>query len=401
MPVYFRGIERLPFPYLKRAREVIRFLSFKFLNSHTSLKTVNGKEIIVLPIPATEGSSTRLFGELRDYAIQAFRLHISRDLGLHSDNGVDNFSETEKSRLGETLSKVTLTVFVRILADKEGVRKVDREMTRGSETRYTPFVKEFGNGTYPILAEKWQSILDTGIPPYQQNGDLSIDENDGSDDDIDIEAIDSLNKINMSVFEEQPENLTNGRPTAKDILALRKCRSWVTVETDKRRDTQTPDESSLVIIQTPDESSLVTPGFRLLAKGVHLSRKAELVEKAPAKDSKGRIGRPQPASLINNPEPSINASVQPNHVSKKVKLTEKAPAKERGSRPQSTSLIENPEPSVNASMRLSDSFNLEGRQTIEEFIRDIVAHRQSRKGNRDLETGKLVLFDHLFVRLTA
>ena len=390
MPVHFRGIEQLPFPYLKRAREVIRFLSFKFLNSHTSLKTVNGKDIIVLPIPATEGSSTRLLGELRDYIIQTFRLHISRDLGLHSDNGLDNFSETEKSRLGETLSKVTRSVFVRILADKEGVRKVDREMTRGSETSYTPFVKEFGNGAYPILAEKWQSILDTGIPPYQQNGDLSIDENDGSDDDVDIEAIDSLNKINMSVFEEQPENLTNGRPTAKDILALRKCRSWVTVETDKRRD-----------IQTPDESSLVTPGFRLLAKGVHLSRKAKLVEKAPAKDSKGRSGRPQPAGLINNPEPSINASVQPSHVSKKVKLTEKAPAKGRGGRPQSASLIENPEPSINASMRLSDSFNLEGRQTIEEYIRDSVARRGSGKDNRDLKTGKLVLFDHLFVRLTA
>ena len=357
MPVHFRGIEQLPFPYLKRAREVIRFLSFKFLNSHTSLKTVNGKDIIVLPIPATEGSSTRLLGELRDYIIQAFRLHISRDLGLHSDNGLDNFSETEKSRLGETLSTVTRSVFVRILADKEGVRKVDREMTRGSETSYTPFVKEFGNGAYPILAEQWQSILDTGIPPYQQNGDLSID-------DVDIEAIDSLNKINISVFEEQPENLTNGRPTAKDILALRKCRSWVTVETDKRRD-----------IQTPDESSLVTPGFRLLAKGVHLSRKAKLVEKAPAKDSKRRSGRPQPAGLTNNPEPSINASVQPSHVSKKVKLTEKAPAKERGGRPQSASLIENPEPSINASMRLSDSFNLEGRQTIEEFIRDSVAFR--------------------------
>ncbi len=163
--------------------------------------------------------------------------------------------------------------------------------------------------------------------------------------------------INISVFEEQPENLTNGRPNAKDILALRKCRSWVTVETDKRRD-----------IQTPDKSSLVIPGFRLLAKGVHLSRKAKLVEKAPAKDSKGRSGRPQPAGLINNPEPSINASVQPSHVSKKVKLTEKAPAKGRGGRPQSASLIENPEPSVNASMRLSDSFKLEGRQTIELFI---------------------------------
>ena len=123
-------------------------------------------------------------------------------------------------------------------------------------------------------------------------------------------------KINISVFEEQPENPTNGRPNAKDILALRKCRSWVTVETDKRRD-----------IQTPDKSSLVTPGFRLLAKGVHLSRKAKLVEKAPAKDSKGRGGRPQSAILIENPEPSINAS-----------------------------------------MRLSDSFNLEGRQTIELFI---------------------------------
>ena len=306
MPVHFRGIEQLPFPYLKRAGEVIRFLSFKFLNSHTSLKTVNGKDIIVvLPIPATEGSSTRLLGELRDYIIQAFRLHISRDLGLHSDNGLDNFSETEKSRLGVTLSKVTRSVFVRILADKEGVRKVDREMTRGSETSYIPFVKEFGNGAYPILAEKWQSILDTGIPPYPQNGDLSIDENDGSDDDVDIEAIDSLNKINISVFEEQPENLTNGRPNAKDILALRKCRSWVTVETDKRRD-----------IQTPEESSLVTPGFRLLAKGVHLSRKAKLVGKAPAKDSKGRSGRPQPAGLINNPEPSINAPVQPSQIRK-------------------------------------------------------------------------------------
>ena len=374
MPVHFRGIEQLPFPYLKRAREVIRFLSFKFLNSRTSPKTVNGKDIIVLPIPATEGSSTRLLGELRDYIIQAFRLHISRDLGLHSDNGLDNFSETEKSRLGETFLHMTRHIFARILADKEGVREVDREMTRGSETSYTPFIKEFGNGVYPILAEKWQSILDTGIPPYQQNGDLSIDENDGSDDDVDIEAIDSLNKINMSVFEEQPENLTNGRPTAKDILALRKCRSWVTVETDKRRDIQTPDESSLVINQTPDESSLVTPGFRLLAKGVHLSKKVKLTGKAPAK---GRGSRPQPAGLINNPKPSINAS-----------------------------------------MRLSDSFNLEGRQTIEEFIREAVARRGSgeknrefireavaRRGpgkkNRDSKTGKLVRFDHLFVRLTA
>lgn len=362
---------------------------------------MNGKDIIVLPIPATEGSSTRLLGELRDYIIQAFPLHISRDLGLHSDNGLDKFSETEKSRLGGTLLDMTRYVFACILADKEGVRKVDREMARGSETSYTPFVKEFGNGAYPILAEKWQSILDTGIPPYQQNGDLSIDENDGSDDDVDIEAIDSLNKINMSAFEEQPENLTNGKPTAKDILALRKCRSWITVETDKRRDTQTPDESSLVTIQTPDKSSLVTPGFRLLAKGVHLSRKAKLVEKAPAKDSKGRSGRPQPAGLTNNPEPSINASVQPSHVSKKVKLTEKAPAKGRGGRPESASLIENPEPSINASVRLSDSSNLEGYQTIEEFIRDIVAHRQSKKDDRDLKTGKLVLFDHLFVRLTA
>ena len=256
-----------------------------------------------------------------------------------------------------------------------------------------PFVKEFGNQTYPILAEKWQRILDTGIPPYQQNGDLSIDENDDSDYDVDIEAIDSLNKIKMSVFEEQPENLTNGRPDAKDILALRNCRSWITGETDNRRD-----------IQTPNESSLVTPGFILLAKGAHLTRKAELVQKAPAKDSKGRSGRPQSASLIENPEPSINASVQPSHISKKVKLTEKAPAKDskgRSGRPQSASLIENPEPSINASMRLSDSSNLEGRQTIEEFIRDSVAHRQSREGNRDLKTGKFVLFDHLFVRLTA
>ena len=299
MPVHFRGVENLPFPYLKRAREVIRFLSFKFLISHTSPKTVNGKDIIVLPILETEGSSTRLLGELRDNVIQAFRPYISRDLGLHSDNGSDNFSEIEKSRLGKTLSEVTRSVFVRILADKEGVRSVDREMTRGSETSYMPFVKEFGNQTYPILAEKWQRILDTGIPPYQQNGDLSIDENDDSDYDVDIEAIDSLNKINMSVFEEQPENLTNGRPDAKDILALRNCRSWITGETDKRRD-----------IRTPNESSLVTPGFILLAKGVHLTRKAELVEKAPAKDSKGRSGRPQPAGLINNPEPSINASVQ-------------------------------------------------------------------------------------------
>ena len=70
MPVHFRGIEQLPFPYLKRAREVIRFLSFKFLNSHTSLKTVNGKDIIVLPIPATEGSSTRLLGELHQCRAQ-------------------------------------------------------------------------------------------------------------------------------------------------------------------------------------------------------------------------------------------------------------------------------------------------------------------------------------------
>ena len=108
---------------------------------------------------------------------------------------------------------------------------------------YIPLVKELGNQAYPILAEKWQSILEIGIPPYQENGDLSIDENDGSDDDVDIEAIDSLNKINISVFEEQPENLTNSRPTAKDISALRKWRSWATVETDKRRDIQTPDES--------------------------------------------------------------------------------------------------------------------------------------------------------------
>ncbi|KAM0798114.1 hypothetical protein BDR22DRAFT_823669 [Usnea florida] len=104
-------------------------------------------------------------------------------------------------------------------------------------------LREFGNQAYPILAEEWQSILEIGIPPYQENGDLSIDENDGSDDDVDIEAIDSLNEINTSVFEEQPENLTNSRPTAKDISALRKWRSWVTVETDKRRDIQTPDES--------------------------------------------------------------------------------------------------------------------------------------------------------------
>ncbi len=352
MPVHFSGIEHLPFPYLKRAREVIKYLSFKFLNSHTSLKTVNGKDIIVSPIPATEGSSKRLLGELRDYIIQAFRPQFSLDLGLHNDNGLDNFSETEKSRLGDTLSKVTRTVFLRILADEEGVRKVDREMTRGSETSYTPFFKEFGVEAYPIRAKKWQSVLDTGIPPYQQNGDLSIDENDDSDDDVDIEATDSLNKINISVFEEQLENFTNSRPNAKDILALRKCRSWVTVETDKRRDIQTPDEletDKRRDIQTPDESSLVTPGFRLLAKGV-----------APAKDSKGRSGRPQPAGFINNPEPSINAS-----------------------------------------MRLSDSFNLEGRQTIEEFIRDSVARRGPGKDNRDLETGKLVLFDHLFVRLTA
>ena len=390
MPGHFRGIEKLPFPYLKRAKEVIRFISFEFLNSHTSLKTVNGKDIIVLPIPATEGSSKSLLDELRDYIVQAFRLHISRDLGLHSDNGLGNFSETEKSRLGHTFWKVTRTVFLRILADEEGVRKVDREMTRGSETSYLPFVKEFGDQTYPILAEKWQCILDTGVPTYQQNGDLSIDEIDDSDDDVDIEAIDSLNKINISVFEEQPENLTNGRPNANDILALRKCRSWVTVETDKYRD-----------IQTPDVSSLVAPSFILLAKGMHLTRKAELVEKAPAKDPKGRSGRPQPAGLINNPEPSINASVQPSHVSKKVKLTEKAPAKGRGGRPQSASLIENLEPSINASMRLSDSFNSEGRQTIEEFIRDAVARRGSGKDNRDLKTGKLVLFDHLFVRLTA
>ena len=389
---------------------------------------MNGKDIIVLSIPATEGSSTHLLGELRAYIIQAFRLQIIRDFGFHSDNGSDNFSETEKCRLGVTLWVVTQFDFLRILADKEGVRKVDREMTRGSETSYIPFAKEFGNQAYPILAEKWQSILETGIPPYQENGDLSIDENDGSDDDVDIEAIDSLNKINISVFEQQPENFTNGRPTEKDILALRKCRSWVTVKTDERRD-----------IQTPDESSLVTPSFRLLAKGAHLSEKVKLKKKAPAKGrggrpqsaglienlepsinasvqpshvsekvkltekapAKGRAGRPQSASLIENPEPSINASVQPSHVSKKVKLTEKAPAKGRAGRPQSASLIENPEPSINAPMRLSDSSNLEGRQTIEEFTRDIVAHRQSRKGNEDLKTGKLVLFDRLFVRLTA
>ena len=100
MPVHFRGVEKLPFPYLKRAKDVIRFLSFNFLISHTSLKTVNGKDIIVLPILETEGSSTRLLGELRDYVIQAFRPYISRDLGLHSDNGSENFSEIEKSRLG-------------------------------------------------------------------------------------------------------------------------------------------------------------------------------------------------------------------------------------------------------------------------------------------------------------
>ena len=70
MPVHSRGIEQLPFPYLKQAREVIRFLSFKFLNSHISLKTVNGKDIIVLPIPATEGSSTRLLGELHQCRTQ-------------------------------------------------------------------------------------------------------------------------------------------------------------------------------------------------------------------------------------------------------------------------------------------------------------------------------------------
>lgn len=328
MPVHFRGIEHLPFPYLKRASEVMRFFSFEFLNSRTSLKTVSGNDIVVLPVPATQGSSTHLLGELEDYVIQAFRLQISRDLGLHSDTESDTFSEIEKSRLGSTLQEVTQSIFMRILADEEGVRNVDREMTRGSKKFYKFYETEFGKGTYPILAEKWQSVLGTGIQPYQQNGDLSIDEND-----VDIEAIDNLNKINIPLFEEQPGNLTNGRPNATDILALRKYRSWVTVKTDKHRDIQTNNELSTIDtrdrrdIQTPDESSLITPGFRLLAKGVHLSRKAILVEKAPAKDTKGRSGRPQPASLINNPKPSINASLQPSHLFKKVKLTEKAPAK--------------------------------------------------------------------------
>lgn len=107
MPVHFRGIEHLPFPFLKRAREVMRLFSFEFLNSRTSLKTVNGKDTIILPVPATKGSSTHLLGDLRDYVIQGFRLHIRCDLGLHSDNELDTFSETEKSRLGDGFQKVT------------------------------------------------------------------------------------------------------------------------------------------------------------------------------------------------------------------------------------------------------------------------------------------------------
>ena len=64
--------------------------------------------------------------------------------------------------------------------------------------------------------------MDTGIQPYRQNGNLSID--DDNDDDVDIEAIGNLNKISISLFEEQPEDLANGRPNAKDILALQKYR---------------------------------------------------------------------------------------------------------------------------------------------------------------------------------
>lgn len=53
-------------------------------------------------------------------------------------------------------------------------------------------------------------------------------------------------------------------------------------------------------------------------------------------------------------------------------------------------------------MQLSGSSHFEGRQTIEEFIRDSVALKASkRRYSKNLGTGKLVVFNHLFVRLTA
>ena len=66
LPTVFRKTNHIPFPYLRRAREMMQVFTMEFLDSRVKFDTIKGLEIVKLPAPTTKEGIKSLVNELRD-----------------------------------------------------------------------------------------------------------------------------------------------------------------------------------------------------------------------------------------------------------------------------------------------------------------------------------------------
>lgn len=71
MPKVFHRQRHPPFPYLKRAREVMRSFCLNFLGSNFDIITVKGIEVVNMLVPGTKEELQELFKKLE-------RLHFKK-----------------------------------------------------------------------------------------------------------------------------------------------------------------------------------------------------------------------------------------------------------------------------------------------------------------------------------
>ena len=206
----------------------MQFFSMQFLESRVNLDTINGLEIVTLPAPTTKEGIKNLLKELRDYVLQTFSPHITRNVNLRSKNKMIQYSEAELSRLGIAFRGVTDYILWRILVNEEEVRLVDGMVCSGS---YEQDSEALTTRTYPILAKDWRDILLKGLKPYLQNVKADICD----DTPFDSRATNDMNPLTMfpteqPIYVEQSMEIDGVELIEEDSLTLRKYRSWITGE---------------------------------------------------------------------------------------------------------------------------------------------------------------------------